>query len=116
MAANMIGSLSAFQHENENIEEYFECVQLYFDSNGIKDEKQVAVLLKVIGSGTYALLSSLLAPTKPRNKSFKDFADTLCQHLTPVIAERYHFYKRDQAAGGYSGAAGGNCFGIYSII
>ena len=56
----------------------------------------------MIGSRTHALLSSLLAPTKPRDKSFKDLADTLRQHFYPkpiVIAERYHFYKRDQAAG-----------------
>ena len=102
MAANIIGSLSAFQPENERIEEYLERVQLYFDANGIQEDKQVAVLLTVIGSGTYALLSSLLAPTKPRDKSFKDLADTLRQHFDPkpiVIAERYHFYKRDQGTG-----------------
>jgi len=97
----MIGSSIAFQPENEKIEEYLKCVRLYFDTNRIKDEKQVAVLLTVIGSGTYALLSSLLVLTKPCSKSFKGLADSLRQHFDPkpiVIAERYDFYKRDQAA------------------
>ena len=96
MAMNIIGSLSTFQPENEKIEVYLLRVQLYFDANGIKEDKQVDVLLTVIGSGTYALLSSLVAPSKPRNKTFKDLADTL-QHFDPkllIIAERYHFYKR----------------------
>jgi len=48
MATNIIGSLSTFQPENEKIEEYLGHVQLYFDVNGIKEDKQVAVLLTVI--------------------------------------------------------------------
>ena len=52
MEANMIGSLSTFHPEEEEIEEYLERVQLHFDTNGIKNDKQVAVLLKVISSGS----------------------------------------------------------------
>ena len=102
MATSIIGSLSEFHQGSEKIEEYLERVQLYFEANGIKEEKQVAVLLTVIGSATYALLSSLLAPAKPRDKTFQQLAETLRQHFNPkplIIAERFHFHKRDQAPG-----------------
>ena len=44
MATNTIGTYK--------IEAYLERVQLFFDVNGIKDDKQAAVLLTVIGSST----------------------------------------------------------------
>jgi len=102
MASNTVGSLSAFKPKNENIEAYLERVQLYFEANGIEDDKRVAVLLTVIGSDIYALLRSLLAPVKPREKSFKELSDTLHHHFDPkplVIAERFHFHRRNQASG-----------------
>ena len=74
-----------------------------FDANGIEDDKQVAVLLTAIGSSTYALLSSLIAPRKPREKSFAELTETLCCHFDPkplVIAKRFHFHRRNQASGG----------------
>ena len=73
-----------------------------FDANGIEDDKQVAVLLTAIGSSTYALLSSLIAPRKPREKSFAELTETLCCHFDPkplVIAKRFHFHRRNQASG-----------------
>ena len=97
-----VGSLTEFKPESERIEAYLERVQLFFDANGIQDEKKVAVLLTVIGSTTYALLSSLLAPQKPREKSFEELAATLRCHFEPkplVIAERFHFHRRNQASG-----------------
>ena len=102
MATSTIGSLTEFKPESEKIEAYLERVQLFFDVNNIKDDKQVAVLLTVIGSSTYALLSNLLAPTKPREKSFEELAETPRRHFEPkplVIAERFHFHRRNQASG-----------------
>ena len=48
-----IGSLTEFKPEGERIEAYLERVQLFFDANGIEDEKKVTVLLTVIGSTMY---------------------------------------------------------------
>ena len=101
MATNTIGSLAEFKPESEKIEAYLERVQLFFDANGIKDDKKVAVLLTVIGSTTYALLSSLLAPAKPGDKPFEVLSETLLRHFDPkplVIAERFHFHRRNQAS------------------
>jgi len=93
MATSTIGSSSEFHHESEKTGEYLECVKLYFEVYGIK-EKQVAVLLTVIGSVTYALLSSLVAPAKPCDKTFKQLVDILRQHFDPkplINAECFHF-------------------------
>lgn len=38
-----------FRVENESISEYLEHVELYFMANEIKEERQVSVLLSVIG-------------------------------------------------------------------
>ena len=77
MASNTIGCITEFNSENEKIVAYLKCVQLFFTANGIREEKQVPVLLTVIGSTTYALLSNLLAPDKPEDKSFSDLAEVL---------------------------------------
>ena len=103
MAMNTIGTLTEFKPESDKIEAYLERVQLFFDANGIKDDKQVVVLLTAIGSNTYALLSSLIASGKPRKKSFAELSETLRRHFDPkplVIAERFHFHRRNQASDG----------------
>ena len=98
-----IGSLAPFNPDRDKIDAYLECVQLFMDTNGIRgDEKCVAVLLTAIGSDIYALLRSLLSPAKPREKSFQNLVDMLQHHFDPkplVIAERFHFHRRDQAEG-----------------
>ena len=103
MATGTIGSLTEFKPDSEKIEAYLEHVQLFFAANGIaaNDNKKVPVLLTVIGSPTYALLSSLLAPEKPGDKSFNVLKETLLRHFDPkplVIAERFHFHRHNQAS------------------
>ena len=96
------GSLSEFNPENDRIASYLERASLYFTANDVAREKQVAVLLSSIGPSTYALLSDLFAPEKPSTKTFKQISEALESHYEPqcvIIAERFHFYKRDQAAG-----------------
>ena len=102
MASNTIGSITEFNSGNEKIGAYLERVQLFFEANGIKDDKQVPVFLTVIGSTTYALLSNLVSPDKPKEKSFQQLAEVLRRHFDPkplVIAERFHFHRREQASG-----------------
>ena len=77
MASNTIGSIAEFNPENQKIEAYLERAQLFFVANRIKEEKQVPVFLTVIGNTTYALLSNLVSPDKPKDKSFEQLADVL---------------------------------------
>ncbi len=75
---------------------------LFFTANAIADDKKVAVFLTVIGSKTYSLVRSLVAPELPKDKSFDDLVAVLTQHFESkplVIAERFHFHKRAQAIG-----------------
>ena len=102
MAMNTIDTLTEFKPESEKIKAYLERVQFFFDANTIAEDKQVAVLSTVIGSSTYALLTSLLAPCKLHEKSFAEFSETLHRHFDPkplVIAERFHFHRRNQVSG-----------------
>ena len=81
MASNTIGCVTEFSPENEKIEAYLEQVQIFFKANGIKVKKQVPVLLTVIGSTMYALLSNLVSPDKPKDKSFENLNTVLQCHF-----------------------------------
>ena len=79
-----------------------ERVSLYFKANEVADGKKVPVLLSSIGAPIYALLSDLLAPDPPGEKSLAAISTALRNHFEPkrsVITERFHFHNRDQAAG-----------------
>ena len=102
MATAPLGTLQEFQPEGEEIKDYLERVQLYIEANAIPNDRQRAVLLSVVGSKMYAILSDLLAPTLPREKTYVEISTVLKQHFEPkrvVIAERYHFHKREQLSG-----------------
>ena len=100
MASNTIRCITKFNSYNEKIVAYLERVQLFFTTNGNREEKQVPILLTVIGSTTYASLSNLVAPDKHKDKSFCDLSEVLRRHfdLRPLVtAKRFHFHHRDQA-------------------
>ena len=83
MATAPLGTLQEFQPEGEEIKDYLERVQLYIEANAIPDGRQRAVLLSVVGSKTYAILSDLLAPTLPREKTYVEISTVLKQHFEP---------------------------------
>ena len=73
------------------------CITHYLLNDIITDEKNVAVLITVVGSEMYALLSDLIAPAKSATKSYSDLVDVLKSHLKPVIiAEQFHLHRRQQ--------------------
>ena len=100
--ATYFGALKEFIPESESIKSYLERVELYFTANSVQQNKRVPILLSSIGSTTYSLLSGLVAPTLPKDKSFAEIKAVLQKHFEPkraIIAERFHFHKRDQSAG-----------------
>ena len=102
MARSTLGSLQEFQPDSESITAYLERTSVYFTANSIDAAKQVPVLLSVIGAKTYSLLRSLTAPDKPQDKSYAELSEVLQAHFEPkplFIAERFHFYRRNQADG-----------------
>ena len=102
MAVAATTKMDEFQPENESIEAYLERIEIYFDVNGVADDKKVSVFLNALGGKTYTLLRNLLAPAKLNTKSLNDLTTALNNHYAPkrvVIAERFHFYRRNQAPG-----------------
>ncbi len=96
------GQIQEFCSENESIEAYLERIELYFTANNIVAERQVAVFLSVIGGKNYTLLRNLLSPAKPSGKTLAELTAALKKHFAPkrlVIAERFRFYRREQAIG-----------------
>ena len=63
------GRIKEFSLEKETISMYLECVEILFQTNAIDDEKKVPVFLSTSGGNVYALLCSLLSPTKPQDKT-----------------------------------------------
>ena len=60
------------------------------------------MFLTVIGTKTYSLLSDLLAPVKPVEKTYAELKAALKAHLKPkpvIIAERFQFHQRSQQTG-----------------
>ena len=101
MAAKVVvASMSEFNLENgEDWVEYSERFEMYLTANGIgEDAIKRAVLLSTIGGPTYKLLRSLVGDAIETTS----FADLVKAHLRPapnVIAERFHFFKRDRKSG-----------------
>ena len=77
------GSISEFWHDSEDLATYLERMELYFSANDIPDPKQVPIFLNVVGSATYGLLRSLLAPVNPKDKSLAELMQTLRSHFEP---------------------------------
>ena len=97
-----VGHIEVFNPDNERISAYLERVELFFIANGVAEGKQVVTLLSVIGGKTYALLSDLLAPAKPADKSLKELKEAVQTHFEPklvVIVERFQFHQRNQEPG-----------------
>ena len=96
------GTVGEYQPEIELFSSYIERVQLFFLANTIADDKKVPVFFSLLGSKTYSLLRSLVAPTLPQDKSLGDLVTTLKKHFEPkplVIAEQFRLHQRSQNIG-----------------
>ena len=94
------GHIDEFRSENESIEAYLERIDIYFKANDIRDEKKMSIFLSVLGGKAYSVLRDLLGPVKPQEKPFGELKSELKRHFQPkkiVIAERFHFHRRNQA-------------------
>lgn len=94
--AGIIGHMDPFDESGEQWATYIERFEHYVLANEIRDAKKVPVLLSVLGSKTYGLLRSLVAPEKPGEMDYDNIVGALQAHFTPkplVIAERFRFPK-----------------------
>ena len=85
-----LGSLHEFRPDSEDFSTYMERVEIYFAANDVPEEKQVPVFLNAVGTSTYGILRSLLAPDSPISKSLPEIIAKLRAHFEPyIIAERF---------------------------
>ena len=101
MAAGTVECMDPFNPNRDLIVVYLEHMQLYFEPNRIKAEKQVPVFLNLIGWENYGLIGDLSMPEKLAEKSLKDLMDILKKHFEPkkvVIAERFQISSETATA------------------
>ena len=83
--------------------QYVEHLKHFLAANGITDaERKRDIFLAVIGPNAYKLLSSLVAPEKPVEKTFMDLVAVMTQHHSPPLSEiiqRYRFHMRFHCQG-----------------
>ena len=95
-----VSNIVEFQPDNESITLYLR-VSLFFEVNGIQEQKQVAWLLNLIGAKTYfSLVWTLVAPAEPKTKKLAELMEVLKQHYEPkrlVRARRFYFHQKEQA-------------------
>ena len=97
-----VGQIKEFDPNEECIAAYLERFDLYLAVNKIDEAVQASTFLLVVGRQHYSLLRDLVAPDKPEKKSLETLKGLLLKHYEPepiVIAERFHFYQRNQKPG-----------------
>ena len=101
-ATPIVASMAPFDMENDDFTEYSERFDMYLVANSIGEDKLKRDLFhSTVGGPAYKLLRSLVGESV-KTKSFADLVTALKDHLKPepnVIAERFHFFKRDRKQG-----------------
>ena len=97
------GKIGEFNSQREDWMAYSERLEEYFIANDIESaDKKKAILLSVVGAETYQLIRSLVAPAKPKEKTFDELVKLVREHHQPIpsaIVQRYKFNSRTQQAG-----------------
>ena len=84
--------------ESDSWELYIERLNFYFEANGItssEDDLKIrrAILLSSVGKKTYKLISDLLAPEKPGEKSCEELCTLVKSHFNPKPSESVQRHK-----------------------
>ena len=99
--ANTTNRFDPFDEE-EDIEEYFEQLEMFLPAQGVQRDKKVVYIISDIGSKAYAVLKNLLAPVAPKDSSLTNIKKALIDHYKskpPVIEQRFIFHQRVQMPG-----------------
>ena len=98
--AGLLGTLGQFNRDTNDWPAYCERFEQYLVANSIKDAtKERAVLLSACGADTYQLIRSLVAPSKPSDKSVNGIMKLVKDHLFPhpsCIVQSFKFNSRSQ--------------------
>ena len=104
--STLLGEIGPFDQSVEEWPSYVERLEEYFEANGITGDgnaaKRRAVLISVVGPKSYTLLRNLVAPTKPKEKTFEELVAALTEHYSPrpsEVMQRYRFNTRSRQPG-----------------
>ena len=79
-----MAKLKEFNGEDD-WEQYCERLEFHFEAHEITNGgKKKATLLSVCGAQTYKLMCDLVAPLKPKDKTFDELKDVVQKHLKPI--------------------------------
>ena len=96
----MFGRISEFDPEKEEWAQYSQRLTHFFAANGVEEAGQKReILLSMIGPATFKLLSNLVVPDNPGDKTYKEPVDALKNHHNSVLSEivqHLQFYSRDR--------------------
>ena len=106
MATGLLGHIEEFDPAVEEWKQYVERLEQFLQANDItgadKAVKRRATFLSVIGRSAYNLLRSLLAPTKPTEKTYEQLVEVLTKHYSPApteVMQRFRFNSRARKDG-----------------
>lgn len=85
--------------EMEDIEEYFERLEMFLTVQGVPRDKKVAHIISDIGSKVCAVLKNLLMPVAPKDSTLLKIRKALFKPKPPVIGQRFVFHQRVQMPG-----------------
>ena len=92
-------SIGHFDSNEEDWTSYTEHMEQYFIANDIaEDAKKKGIFISSCGPQTYQLLKSLVAPERPRDKSYQVLTQALKNHYQPKpskIIQRHSRKQRD---------------------
>ena len=102
----LLGKIDQFDPEQEEWPQYVERLDQFFEANDLlgdgKANKRRATFLSVIGPAPYKLLRSLLAPAKPKEKTYDELVAKLTEHYSPTpseVMQRFRFNSRVRKTG-----------------
>ena len=102
---NFLPPFSTAYDDKEDWDCYVERFELFLTANGIdlsaddSTSQVVAIFLHSLGAHYYGVIRDLVAPAKPKSKSYSDLHSLMRKHLKAppiVVAERRKLIKRDQ--------------------
>ena len=79
-----------YDPQTEEWPEYVECVQHFFDANGLEAVetnmgKRRSTFLTLIGPTTYKVLRSLIEPSCPQDKTFEELVEVLMRRCSMIV-------------------------------
>jgi hypothetical protein len=95
----VFGSIEPYDIQSREFGSWLERFEEFLKVNKIAADNKRSMFITCCGAECYNNLKTLLLPAKPTEKTFDEIKTVLTTYYAPdtvEIAERYHFYKREQ--------------------